>query len=168
MGKFIDLYEKVYQRYENTSAIPGDYITLRNNIKSSDWYKSLDQSQKVILDNISKMQSDDIPVMLQSIKSNQYNTNVLGASEYYAVIAVEEAPGYFTHKITVPMDLVEFKMTSDDNRASRTNKTYEYKPKINHTPEPAKDQEYMVGNNTKIDKGDYKLAGENYTLNYMS
>ena len=56
MGKFNEIYEEVYQRFEKTSAIPGDYVKIRSNVKSSDWYKNLDEARKGYVDNIIALQ----------------------------------------------------------------------------------------------------------------
>ena len=45
----------------------------------------------------------------------------------------------------------------------------EKEEKINHKPEPVSDQDVAIGNSSKIDGGDYKLATEekSYTSNYL-
>ena len=64
MGKFTELYEEVYQRYEKTSAIPGDYVKIRSNVKSSDWYKNLDEARRAYVDNIIQLQEDGKFILL--------------------------------------------------------------------------------------------------------
>jgi len=168
MGKFSELYEEVYQRYEKTSAIPGDYVKIRSNVKSSDWYKNLDEARKAYVDNIIQLQEAGKYILFSAIKSTQYETNRLGSKEYIADITVEEAPGFYNNALSLPIELVEFDMTGDEHRATRIDKTNEKQENITAKPEPVKDPELAVGNNSKIDGGDYKLASENYTSKYMS
>lgn len=167
MGKFYEIYEEVYQRYEKTCAIPGDYVKIRSNVKSSDWYKSLDDTRKTYVDNIVQLQDAGKFILFNAIKSTQYETNALGSKDYIADISVEEAPGYYTHPLSIPMDLVEFDMTGDEHRGTRTDKNNEKEEKINHKPEPATDQDILVGNKQKHEGGSYKLAGESYTSKYL-
>ena len=168
MGKFNEIYEEVYQRYEKTCAVPGDYVKIRSNVKSSDWYKNLDESRKTYVDSIIQLQESGKFILFSAIKSTQYETNALGSKEYIADITVEEAPGFYNNPLSIPIELVEFDMTSSDHRGTRTDKTNEKEEKINHKPEPATDQEVLVGNKHKHDGGSYKLAGESYTSKYMS
>jgi hypothetical protein len=168
MGKFSELYEEVYQRYEKTSAIPGDYVKIRSNVKSSDWYKNLDEARKAYVDNIIQLQEAGKYILFSAIKSTQYETNKLGSKEFIADITVEEAPGLYNNALSLPIELVEFDMTGEEHRATRTDKTNEKQENITAKPEPVEDPELAVGNSSKIDGGDYKLASENYTSKYMS
>ena len=167
MGKFNEIYEEVYQRYEKTCAVPGDYVKIRSNVKSSDWYKNLDESRKTYVDSIIQLQESGKFILFSAIKSTQYETNALGSKEYIADITVEEAPGFYNNPLSIPIELVEFDMTSSDHRGTRTDKTNEKEEKIT-TGEPAEDKDTLVGNKTKHESGNYKLAGESYTSKYLS
>lgn len=168
MGKFIEIYNEVYQRFSKTSAIPGDYVKIRSNVKSSDWYKKLDETRKAYVENIIQLQEAGKYILFSAIKSTQYETNALGSKEYIADITVEEAPGFYTNNLSIPIELVEFDMSSSDHRATRTDKNNEKEEKNTAKPEPVKDQDVAVGNKSKIDNGNYKLAGESYTSRYLS
>lgn len=167
MEKFNNIYEQVAARYEKASAIPGDYVKIRSNVKSSEWYKSLDDARKNYVDSIIQLQEDGTPILFSALKGTQYDTNVLGAKEYLADITCELAPGFYQNPLTIPVELVEFDMTRDENRGTRTNPNNEKEEKINHDPEPVKDQDVAVGNSSKVEGGDYKLANESSTLRYM-
>ena len=167
MGKFNEIYEEVYQRYEKTCAVPGDYVKIRSNVKSSDWYKNLDESRKTYVDSIIQLQESGKFILFSAIKSTQYETNALGSKEYIADITVEEAPGFYNNPLSIPIELVEFDMTSSDHRGTRTDKTNEKEEKVT-TGEPAEDKDILVGNKTKHESGNYKLAGESYTSKYLS
>ena len=168
MGKFSKLYEEVYQRYEKTSAIPGDYVKIRSNVKSSDWYKNLDEARKGYVDSIIAMQEAGKFILFSAIKSTQYETHKLGSNEYIADITIEEAPGLYTNSLSLPIELIEFDMTGEDHRATRTDKNNEQQVETNSKPEPVQDKDVEVGNKSKIDGGNYKLAGESYTSQYLS
>lgn len=169
MGKFNEIYEEVYQRYEKTSAIPGDYVKIRSNVKSSDWYKNLDEARKGYVDNIIQLQEAGKFILFSAIKSTQYETNALGSKEFIADITVEEAPGFYNNALSIPIELVEFDEKGDVHRGTRTDKTNEKEEKINHKPEPVTDQKVEIGNSSKLEGGDYKLATEekSYTSNYL-
>jgi len=158
MGKFNEIYEEVYQRYEKTSAIPGDYVKIRSNVKSSDWYKNLDEARKGYVDNIIQLQEAGKFILFSAIKSTQYETNT-----------VEEAPGFYNNALSIPIELVEFDEKGDVHRGTRTDKTNEKEEKINHKPEPVTDQKVEIGNSSKHEGGDYKLATEkkSYTSSYL-
>jgi len=168
MGKFSKLYEEVYQRYEKTSAIPGDYVKIRSNVKSSDWYKNLDEARKAYVDNIIQLQEDGKFILFSAIKSTQYETNRLGSKEYIADITIEEAPGFYNNALSLPIELIEFDMTGEDHRATRIDKNNEKQENITAKPEPVKDSDIAVGNSSKLQGGNYKLAGESYTSQYLS
>ena len=170
MGKFTELYEEVYQRYEKTSAIPGDYVKIRSNVKSSDWYKNLDEARRAYVDNIIQLQEDGKFILFSAIKSTQYETNRLGSKEYIADITVEEAPGLYNNALSLPIELIEFDEKSDVHRGTRTDKTNEKEEKLTHKPEPVEDAQVDVGNSSKIEGGNYELAteSESYTSKYLS
>ena len=169
MGKFNEIYEEVYQRFEKTSAIPGDYVKIRSNVKSSDWYKNLDEARKGYVDNIISLQEAGKFILFSAIKSTQYETNALGSKEYIADITVEETPGFYNNALSIPIELIEFDEKADVHRGTRTDKTNEKEEKITSKPEPVKDAQVDIGNSTKIPGGDYKLANENksYTSQYL-
>ena len=170
MGKFNKIYEQVYQRYSKASAIPGDYVKIRSNVKSSDWYKNLDEARRAYVDNIIQLQEDGKFILFSAIKSTQYETNRLGSKEYIADITVEEAPGLYNNALSLPIELIEFDEKSDVHRGTRTDKTNEKEEKLTHKPEPVEDAQVDVGNSNKIEGGDYKLAteSESYTSKYLS
>jgi len=170
MGKFNEIYEEVYQRFEKTSAIPGDYVKIRSNVKSSDWYKNLDEARQGYVDNIIALQEAGKFILFSAIKSTQYETNSLGAKEFIADITVEEAPGFYSNALTIPIELVEFDEKGDVHRGTRSDKTNEKEEKLTHKPEPVEDAQVDVGNSNKIEGGDYKLAteSESYTSKYLS
>ena len=143
------------------------YVKIRSNVKSSDWYKNLDESRKTYVDSIIQLQESGKFILFSAIKSTQYETNALGSKEYIADITVEEAPGFYNNPLSIPIELVEFDMTSSDHRGTRTDKTNEKEEKVT-TGEPAEDKDTLVGNKTKHESGNYKLAGESYTSKYMS
>jgi hypothetical protein len=167
MGKFNKIYEQVYQRYSKASAIPGDYVKIRSNVKSSDWYKNLDEARKGYVDSIIQLQEAGRFILFSALKSAQYETNVLNSGEHFADIAVEEAPGFYSNPLTIPVELVEFDETYENHRGTRTDKNNEQQVETNEKPEPVEDKEIEIGSKTKIEGGDYKLAGESYTSKYM-
>jgi hypothetical protein len=167
MGKFNDIYEEVYQRYEKTSAIPGDYVKIRSNVKSSDWYKNLDEARKGYVDGIIALQEAGKFLLFSAIKSTQYETNALGSKEYIADIAVTEAPGLFTNPLSIPMELIELHMTIDEYRATAKDSNNDQEVEVTAKPEPVSDKDTVIGNKSKLDGGDYKLAGESYTSKYL-
>ena len=69
----------------------------------------------------------------------------------------------------VASNLIEFDEKGDVHRGTRTDKTNEKEEKINHKPEPVTDQKVEIGNSSKHDGGDYKLATEkkSYTSSYL-
>ena len=83
MGKFNDIYEEVYQRYEKTSAIPGDYVKIRSNVKSSDWYKNLDEA--IALSKLGKGSLVSTIVTADYKQARQY---VIGAATHHGRILV--------------------------------------------------------------------------------
>ena len=168
MGKFDKIYEEVYQRFEKVSAIPGDYIKIRSNVKGSDWYKGLDDTRKSYVDGIVNLQNEGKFLLLSAIKSTQYETNALGSKEFIADIAVVEAPGLYTNSLSIPVELIEYHMSYDEHRGNSHDKTNEKEEKITTKPEEVQDQSVDIGNSTKHDNGDYKLAGESYTSQYLS
>ena len=167
MGKFNKIYEEVYQRFEKVNAIPGDYIKIRSNVKSSDWYKSLDETRKGYVDSIITLQEAGKFILLSAVKSTQYETNALGSKEYIADITVEEAPGFYSNALSIPVELIEYDMSSSDHRGTRKDETNEKQEKITSKPEPVKPEESEIGSKTRIPNGDYSLANDSYTSKYL-
>lgn len=169
MGKFIKLYEKVYERFEKTSGIPGDYVKLRSDIKSSDFYKSLDEPQSSRIDEILELQKSGKFVILRAIKGNTWDTHQISPTEYTMDISIVEAPGLYTHDISVPSEVVEFHMSYADHRATAYDKNLEQDNKEIHDPQKVDHEDEEFGTPTKHKGGDYKLANESSTTTkYLS
>lgn len=160
MEKFNRVYEQVAARFQKASAIPGDYVTIKKNISSSDWYKSLDDARKEYVDGIIELQNSGKPILFGALKNGKYEGGRLEDGKYFADITVEIAPGFYQNPLTLPSDLVEFKGHRDHHRANNTDPTNDQIAKITDKPVPVEDQPVDVGNSSKIEGGDYSLATE--------
>ena len=63
---------------------------------------------------------------------------------------------------TIPMELLEFDMSWEEHRGTRTDKTNDQEDHSTLKPEEVEDKAIDIGQQTKVPNGDYKLSTESY------
>tara|TARA_Y100000401_G_C8319059_1_gene224161 strand:+ start:1109 stop:1609 length:501 start_codon:yes stop_codon:yes gene_type:complete len=162
MSKFDTLFEAQIGRFIKSGPIAGDYIKFKSDLKTSDWYKSLDEARKSYVDNIITISEEGKPVMLSTIKKAVYETETTDSDKQLADIAVEISPGFYAEKLTIPLELLEFDISSADARGTQKDETNNQKDNVSLKPEVHEDKEIEVGQQTKVPNGDYELSTAKY------
>lgn len=114
-SKFSKLTEQAVSRFEQGGYINGDYVKLRANYKSSDFYKRAAEHIQAKLDEIA---TSDLNLRVSGVKSLRTNMspvkgNANAPDDFYVDIALEIAPGLYPEHITVPLDLIQMVDTAD-------------------------------------------------------
>tara|TARA_R100001015_G_C4469055_1_gene53355 strand:+ start:7 stop:504 length:498 start_codon:yes stop_codon:yes gene_type:complete len=162
MSKFDTIFEAQIGRFVKSGPIAGDYVKFASNLKSSDWYTSQDEARKAYVDEIVTVAEEGKHLMLSTIKKAVYETETTDTEKQLADIAVEITPGFYAQKLTIPLELLEFAISSADARGTQKDPTNDQKNPTTLKPEVAEDATIDVGQQTKIPNGDYKLSTANY------
>ena len=162
MSKFDTLFEQQVARFVKSGPIAGDYIKIRGNCESSDWYKSLDKSRQDYIQEIKTLSEQGKPLMLSIIKKGIYETEATDSQAQLADIVVEYAPGLYHQSLTIPLELIELSETWDEHRATAKDPTNDQPDHSTLKPEDAENKAIDVGQQTHIPGGDYKLSTAAY------
>ena len=162
MSKFDTLFEQQISRFVKSGPIAGDYVKFKGDFKSSDWYKSLDETRKTYIDEILTLSEQGKPLMLSTIKKGIYETDATDSQAQLADIVVEFSPGFYQQSLTLPLELVEFAISSADARGTQKDPSNDQEDHSTLKPEVAEDKAIDVGQQTHIPGGDYKLSTANY------
>ena len=167
MSTFDTLFEEQIGQFTKPGPVAGDYVKIKSNYKSSDWYKGLDESRQNYVGEIMTLVEQGKYLMLSTIKRNMYETRHPNQPESTdslnwssADIVVEVNPGFFSHTLTVPVELLEFDMSWEEARGTRPVKGEDAKVELK--PSDAEDKAIDIGPQTKVPDGDYKLGTANY------
>ena len=162
MSKFDTIFEAQIGRFVKSGPIAGDYVKFAGNLKSSDWYSGLDEARKSYVDEIVTVSEEGKPLMLSTIKKAVYETETTDSQEQLADIAVEISPGFYAQNLTIPLELLEFAISSADARGTQKDPTKDQKNPTTLKPEVQEDSDIDVGQQTKVPDGDYKLTTAKY------
>ena len=162
MSKFDTIFEAQIGRFVKSGPIAGDYVKFAGNLKSSDWYSGLDEARKSYVDEIVTVSEEGKPLMLSTIKKAVYETETTDSQEQLADIAVEISPGFYSQNLTIPLELLEFAISSADARGTQKDPTNDQKNPTTLKPEVQEDSDIDVGQQTKVPDGDYKLTTAKY------
>jgi hypothetical protein len=162
MSKFDTIFEAQIGRFVKSGPIAGDYVKFASNLKSSDWYSGLDEARKGYVDEIATLSEQGNPLMLSTIKKAVYETETTDSDKQLADIAVEISPGFYAQKLTIPMELLEFAISSADARGTQKNPNQDQENPTTLKPEEVEDKAIDVGQQTKVPNGDYKLTTAKY------
>ena len=72
MSKFDTIFEAQIGRFVKSGPIAGDYVKFASNLKSSNWYTSLDEARKTYVDEIVTVVEEGNPLMLSTLKKGVY------------------------------------------------------------------------------------------------
>ena len=162
MSKFDTIFEQQIGRFVKSGPIAGDYVKIKGNCESSDWYKSLDEARQNYIQEVKTMSEQGKPLMLSTIKKAVYETGSTDSQAQIADIAVEYAPGLYQNNLTIPLELLEFDISSADARGTQKDPTNDQKDPTTLKPEEVEDAAIDVGQQTKVPNGDYKLTTAKY------
>ena len=162
MSKFDTLFEAQIGRFVKSGPIPGDYVTFASDLKSSDWYKSLDEARQNYVNEILTLSEQGKPILLSAIKRGVFETNATDSQDQIADVVVEYSPGFHHQSLTLPLALVEFAIALDDARGTQKDPTNDQKDTSTLKPEDVTEPAIDVGQQTKVPGGDYKLSTANY------
>ena len=162
MSKFDKIFEAQIGRFVKSGPIAGDYVKFASNFKSSDWYSNLDEARKAYVEEIVTVTEEGKPLMLSTIKKPVYETETTDSETQLADIAVEISPGFYAQNLTIPINLLEFDISSADARGTQKDPTNDQKNPTTLKPEVQEDSDIDVGQQTKVPDGDYKLTTANY------
>jgi len=162
MSKFDTIFEAQIERFVKSGPIAGDYVKFASSLKSSDWYSTLDEARKAYVDEIITVSEEGKPLMLSTIKRGIYETDTTDTDRQIADIAVEVSPGFYAQKLTIPLELLEFAISSADARGTQKDPTNDQKNPTTLKPEEVEDKAIDVGQQTKVPDGDYKLTTAKY------
>ena len=162
MSKFDTLFEAQIGRFVKSGPIAGDYVKFASSLRSSDWYKNLDEARQAYVEEISTLSEQGKPLMLSIIKKAVYETETTDSQAQIADIAVEVSPGFYAQKLTIPLELLEFAISSADARGTQKDPTNDQKEHQTLKPESSEDTDVEVGQKTKVPNGDYKLTTAKY------
>jgi len=162
MSKFDTIFEQQIERFVKSGPIAGDFVKFKEDYKSSDWYKSLDETRQNYVNEILTFSEQGKYLMLSTIKKGIYETDTVDSEAQLADIAVEMAPGLYDYNLTVPMELLEFDMSWSEHRGTRTDKTNDQEDHSTLKPEEVEDKAIDVGQETHVPGGDYILSTAGY------
>ena len=162
MSKFDTLFEQQIGRFVQSGPIAGDYVKIKSGCESSDWYKSLDEARQNYIQEIKTLSEQGKPLMLSTIKKAVYETDVTDSTQQLADIAVEVTPGFYAQNLTIPIELLEFDISSADARGTQKDPTHDQKDHTTLKPEVAEDKAVDVGQQTHAPDGDYKVTTAKY------
>ena len=162
MSKFDTLFEQQVARFVKSGPIAGDYVKLKGNWESSDWYKSLDESRQNYIQEIKTLSEQGKPLMLSTIKKAIYETGTTDSQAQLADIVVEYAPGLYHQSLTIPLELIELAETWDEHRATVKDPTNDQQDHSTLKPGDVEDKAIDVGQQTHVPGGDYKLSTAAY------
>ena len=162
MSKFDTIFEAQIGRFVKSGPIAGDYVKFASNMKSSDWYSGLDEARIAYVDEIVTVAEEGKPLMLSTIKKAVYETETTDSEKQLADIAVEISPGFYAQKLTIPVELLEFAISSADARGTQKDPTNDADHKVTLKPEEAEAKAADVGQPTHVPNGDYKLTTAKY------
>jgi hypothetical protein len=114
MKKFDILCEKVLKRFERASFVPGDAVTFKANIKSTDWFKGLDGGMQARVEEMMLLNKQGKPIIFCNSKAIFPSTQVSDSAEMMADITIQSVPGYYTHPMTLPLQCIDFVMDKDE------------------------------------------------------
>jgi len=162
MSKFNTIFEAQIGRFVKSGPIAGDYVKFAKNLKSSDWYSSLGEARKAYVDEVITVSEEGKPLMLSTIKKAVYETETTDSDQQLADIVVEISPGFYAQNLTIPIELLEFAISSADARGTQKDPTNDQANPTTLKPEVAEDAAIDVGQQTKVPNGDYKLNTAKY------
>ena len=162
MSKFDTIFEAQIGRFVKSGPIAGDYVKFASNLKSSDWYTGQDEARKSYVDEIVTVSEEGKPLMLSTIKKAVYETETTDSQAQLADIAVEISPGFYSQNLTIPLELLEFAISSADARGTQKDPNNDQKNPTTLKPEVQEDSDIDVGQQTKVPEGDYKLTTAKY------
>ena len=163
MSTFDTLFEQQIGRFVKSGPIAGDYVKIKPECESSDWYKSLDKARQNYIQEIKTLSEQGTPLMLSTIKKGVYETAATDSQAWnVADIVVETNPGFYVSPLTLPLEFVEFDMTWEEARGTQKNPTMDQENNSTLKPETVEDKAIDVGQQTAIPDGDYKLGTANY------
>ena len=169
MSKFNTLFEEQISQYTKPGPVAGDYVKIRSNYTESDWWKGLDEARQNYVNEILTFMEQGKNLMLSTIKRNLYvpeprHANQVPSSDSVnwtsADVTLEHNPGFYTHTLTIPVDLLEFDMTWDEARGKRRQKGEERE--VTLKPQDVENKSIDIGQQTHVPGGDYKLSTEQY------
>jgi len=167
MSKFDILFEEQMGEFTRPGPIAGDYVKLKSNFKASDWYKGLDEARHNYIQEILTLVEQGKYLMLSTTKREAFDVRSATQPEStdtttwsIADIVVEVNPGFFSHTLTLPVELLEFDMSWAEARATRP--VQGDQGEVELKPKDVEDKTIDIGQQTKIPNGDYKLSTENY------
>ena len=102
------------------------------------------------------------PLMLSTIKKAVYETETTDSEKQLADIAVEISPGFYAQNLTIPVELLEFAISSADARGTQKDPTNDANNEVTLKPEEAETKTPDVGQSTHVPDGDYKLNTAKY------
>ena len=109
MSKFNTLFEEQLGQFTQQGPIAGDYVKIKGEHTSSEWYKALDETRQNYVNEILTLSEQGKYLMLSTIKKGIYETDTVDSEAQLADIAVEMAPGFYDHNLTIPMELLKEK-----------------------------------------------------------
>lgn len=161
MSKFDTLFEQQIGRFVKSGPIAGDYVKIKPNVEASDWYKSLDEARQNYIQEIKTLAEQGKPLMLSTIKKAIYETGSTDTQEQFADIAVEYAPGLYQNNLTIPLELLEFAISSADARGTQKDPSNDQEDTSTLKPQEVENKD-IDGHQTHIPDGDYKLSTAAY------
>ena len=169
MSKFDTLFEEQIGQFTKPGPVAGDYVKLKSNFKSSDWYKGLDEARQNYVQEILTLVEQGKYLMLSTTKREGFD--VRSATQPAATdqttwsvadVVVEVNPGFFSHSLSLPVELLEFDMSWAEARATRPVQGDQAEE---HEAKKVEDKAIDIGQQTKVPNGDYTLADS--TANYL-
>ena len=167
MSKFDTLFEEQIGQFTKPGPVAGDYVKIKNNFKSSDWYKGLDEARQNYVQEILTLVEQGKYLMLSTTKREAFDVRSATQPEStdtttwsIADIVVEVNPGFFTHTLTLPVELLEFDMSWAEARATRP--VQGDQGEVELKPKDVEDKAIDIGQRTAVPDGDYKLGTANY------
>jgi hypothetical protein len=167
MSKFNTLFEEQLGEFTKPGPVAGDYVKLKGNFKSSDWYKGLDESRKNYVQEIITLVEQGKYLMLSTTKREGFD--VRSATQpastdtttwSVADVVVEVNPGFFSHTLSLPVELLEFDMSWAEARGTRPVQGGDQGEE--HEAKDVEDKAIDIGQQTKVPDGDYTLSTANY------
>lgn len=160
-GKFLSLYESVFQKYQHGGLLVGDYVKFVDGFKSNKAYEVLSSTAKELIADMIKTGLNIRVVLTKSSKptSSPGNTQDIG-QKFSADIALDYGGGRLAGYITVPAVLLD--VINDYPNLNKLADSQHRKDKVNIKP---KDVEVDKSNlSRQTDQGNGKLKASETEL----
>lgn len=145
-GKYMQLLEKVTERYKNEGFLPGDNVKIKKNALNNEYFKNKATQFTELITNLIK---DGASLKISMIKSGggtNFGSDLAGNADgcdKFADLYREHAPGMWSCPMTLPLDVLEkIEKNSEAEGFAPIDDKLNYNAKLVHKPIEADEFEW--------------------------